>query len=117
MTYKIKYEPMIRGSQAKKGRSRRQTPELWLSGPDPVDHDKYYAWQKHKAQAKYRKEEYNLSWECWKEIWPNELFLQRGRDPENVCMIRLDLSQPWQLGNVEVVTRLEHLRTQKDRLK
>ena len=116
MTYRIKYEPMIKGPQAKKGRTRRQTPELWISGPDPIEHDKYYAWQKHKAQAKFRGEEYQLEWEDFQSIWPNDLFVQRGRRRGCYTMIRLDNTQPWSKDNVEVVTSEYHHQTQKERL-
>lgn len=120
MTYQIKYEPYIIGSQAKPTTTRkirRRSPETWISGPDPIEHDKYYAWQKHRAQARYRKEDYNLSWEDFRTLWPNDMFVQRGRRPDDYCMIRLDSSEPWEPGNVEVVTRLYHLSTQKERLK
>lgn len=117
MNYRSKYEPFIRGSQAKKGRTRMRTPHTWLSGPDPVEHDKYYAWQKHRAQARFRNEDYNLSWEDFQSLWPNELFLQRGRDPECLCMIRLDPDLPWDVSNVEIVTRREFLKNQKARCK
>ncbi len=117
MTYRIKYEPMIRGSQSKRGRTRMRTPHTWLSGPDPIDHDKYYAWQKHRAQARFRKEEYNMTWEDWQGLWPHELFVQRGRDPDCLCMIRTDNTEPWVIGNVEIVTRRQHLQTQRERLK
>lgn len=116
MNYRIKYEPFIRGSQ-QKVRARQRTPHTWISGPDPIDHDKYYAWQKHHAQARFRKEEYALTWEDWQQLWPHELFVQRGRMPDDLSLIRIDPSQPWCMSNVEVVTRREHLRTQKDRCK
>jgi len=115
MNYRMKYEPTIKG-QGKKGRTRRQTPELWISGPDPIEHDKYYAWQKHRAQARFRGEEYELTWEEFQSIWPNELFLQRGRTRGSYSMIRLDNTQPWAIDNVEVVTSEYHHKTQQERL-
>jgi hypothetical protein len=104
-----KYYPIGKGK-------RRTDPNKWISGPDPIDHDKYYAWQKHRAQARFRKEEYALSWEDWQLLWPTELFLQRGRQADCYSLIRLDPSEPWQLGNVEVVTSNYHHKTQKERL-
>ena len=57
---KWKYIPQPKG---------KTNPNKWISGPDPIDHDKYYAWQKHRAQARFRKEEYALSWEDWQLLW------------------------------------------------
>jgi hypothetical protein len=33
----------------------------------------------------------------------------RGRQPENVCMTRIDKEGAWEVGNVHVITRKEHL--------
>jgi hypothetical protein len=90
-------------------------PETWISGPDPVTRDKYYAWLKHRAQAKFRKEPYELTWEDWSTLWSNDDFLNRGRQPENLCISRRDPNDPWTLDNSEIITRLDHLRREKTR--
>jgi len=116
MTYIMKYEPRVYDQSTKLRRTRKQRPETWISGPDLVDHDKYYAWQKHKAQARFRGEEYALTWEDFQTIWPNELFVQRGRTRGCYSMIRLDTSKAWDISNVEVVPSEYHHKTQKERL-
>jgi hypothetical protein len=111
MTYKAKYYS-IKGTK-KKGDGmpgRYPNPDEWLSGPDPIEHDKYYAWKKHHAQARYRKEEYDLSWEDWQELWPNDKWLSRGRGKDDFCLCRINPEQPWTLYNCEVVDRMTYLK-------
>jgi len=97
-------------------RPRRRTPEKWRSGPDPVQHEMYYAWAKHRSQANYRGEAYELTFEDWQTIWADpELFLRRGRKPDDVTLTRRDPEQAWSLDNCVVMTRLEHLRKEMAR--
>lgn len=109
-----KYAPYK--SKSVKGRARRRTPEYWKSGPDPLHHEMYYAWSKHRSQAQYRKEQYLITWEDWLTIWadPND-FLRRGRKPEDLTLTRQDPSGPWSLDNVEIMIRIEHLRREIER--
>jgi len=86
----------------------------WISGPCPVMHDKYYAWLKHRAQARYRHEDYELSWADWCELWTPELWPQRGKQSYSMCLQRKDIWGPWSLDNCEVVTRLEQLRRRSE---
>ncbi len=98
-------------SKSVKGRKRRTTPEYWKSGPDPLRHEMYYAWAKHKSQANYRGEAYELTFEDWLLIWSNpEDFLRRGRKPEDLTLTRKDHEAPWTLDNCEVILRLDQLR-------
>ncbi len=92
-------------------RTRRRTPEYWKSGPDPLQHEMYYAWAKHRSQAHYRGESYDLTFEDWQEIWSNpEDFLRRGRKPDDLTLTRRDPELPWTLDNCEVLLRLDQLR-------
>lgn len=108
-TTKFKYAP--KDSKSKLGKPRKIFPHNWISGPDILTHEMYYAWQKHKAQANFRKEAHDLTWEDWLEIWhkPSE-FLSRGRQPEDLTLTREDPMGAWTLSNCIVVTRLEQLR-------
>ena len=87
-----------------KGISR---PHVWKSGPDPVEHYKYKVWLQQKAQASFRLEKWELSFEKWKEIW-SDYWDQRGRDADEYCMTRRDWEDGWYDGNVHIVTRREH---------
>jgi len=90
-------------------RNRPTMPHKWITGPDPLRREKYYAWMKHKAQAKYRKEEYHLTFDEWETLWTDELFEQRGRQRFSLCLSRLSESS-WCVENVEVMTRDKHLK-------
>lgn len=89
---------------------RRPRPETWITGPDPLTHEKYYAWHKHRAQARYRQENYELTFEHWQEIWKDdEVFLNRGKERGCFVLTRRDPEGAWSLDNVEIVTRYEQL--------
>lgn len=86
-------------------------PHVWVTGTDPVRHEQYHCWQMHKAQCKYRGEEFDLSFEQYEELWQG-LWHKRGRTPQDVCMTRIDWDGAWEWGNVEVITRAEHFKRQ-----
>ena len=90
----------------------RHHPNTWKSGPDYIDHQKYYAWLKHKAQASYRGEDYALSWLDWQAIWQGDLWHSRGRDNYDLALTRKDSSQAWSVPNCELITRMEQYRRQ-----
>lgn len=92
---------------------RYPDPSKWKSGPDPVAHEKYYAWLRHRAQAKFRKEHYTITWEEWQQLWPDPLWHKRGRGRQDLVLSRVDLDQGWSMCNLEVTSRLEHLRKLK----
>lgn len=111
----FKYAPKKPNIKNLYGKPRRMFPDNWMSGPDPLMHDMYYAWQKHKAQARYRGEPYDLTWADWQEIWANPVdFLNRGRRPDDLTLTRIDDFGAWTLTNVQVMTRLEQLRKARD---
>lgn len=98
-----------------KGR-RGIRPQVWITGPDPVLHEKYHPWQMAKAQANFRNEDWDLSFKEYCDLWEGH-WENRGRAPENVCMTRNDPDGAWDYKNVEIITRKEHfLRTAANRL-
>lgn len=111
MEYKFRYAPETKGGPGKRGRN--PDPDNWLSGPDPLAHDKHYGYLKHKAQAKYRGELYSLTWTEWLELWTDELWLQRGRGADNYCLQKIVGEQGWSVDNVEIVTRRKHFADAK----
>lgn len=108
MQYKYVLKPKKTGPSNKQG--RYSDPNCWKTGPDPLRREKYYAYLKHKAQCNFRKQEYELSWEQWESLWPDDLFLKRGRGCDNLCLTKIDYELPWALYNVQVVTKGEHLK-------
>lgn len=105
-----KYSP--KPSQSK---NRRATnPAKWIMGPDELTREKYYAWLKHRCQARYRKEEYHLEWADWQNLWSDELFLNRGRGANNVSLSRIDLNEPWTVDNCTIDVKTVYLKRNKE---
>ena len=86
-------------------------PEQWKSGPDPRTHEIYYAWMLRRAQAKHRKEEWELEWDDFYNLWKDD-WEKRGRLADDVCMTRLDIEKPWNKENTVIISRGDHLRRQ-----
>lgn len=115
MNYKAKYVKTPKGVEPGKP-GKRQNPDSWKTGPDPVRHDKYYAYLKHKAQATFRCEPYYLTWEEWEQLWAGDRWFKRGRKGEDLCLRQIDPIEGWRMSNCEVVTRREHFsHMRKDR--
>ena len=85
-------------------------PHCWITGLDPKKHDMYHPWQMSKAQANFRQEEWDLTFEeyynLWEPHWEN-----RGRRTQDMCMTRKDVEKAWTKKNVHVITRMEHFKT------
>jgi hypothetical protein len=112
----FKYAPKKSAVCNSYGKPRKMFPSNWVSGPDFLQHEIYYAWHKHRSQAKYRNEVYDLTWEDWQEIWSNtDLFLRRGRKSTDLTLTRIDDDGAWSMDNIQIMTRLEQL--QKARLR
>jgi hypothetical protein len=77
---------------------------------DPFERERYYAFTKHRAQANFRGEPYELTHEDWCELWPYDKFVCRGRGGQDLCLSRQCHAQSWNINNVKVCTRREHLK-------
>jgi len=68
-------------------------------------------WSRMKAQAKYRNEGWDLTWEQYQDIWMDKWHL-KGRGSEDLCLTRIDWAGSWTIDNVSLVFRLDHLKKQ-----
>jgi hypothetical protein len=91
-----------------RGKSR---PHVWLSGPDEYRHSMYHPWMLAKAQAKFRGEGFELTFEQFFELW-NGRWHERGRGIDDLCITRINPDKAWKKSNVHVITRREHLNIQ-----
>ena len=71
---------------------------------------------RHKAQAKYRLEQYELTpaqfYNAWQESGhPGDMGRKRGR----YTMIRVDRTLPWREGNISIISRAEHTKGELNR--
>lgn len=107
---KQNYLPKIKGT----GTGRPVNPDMWVTGPDKIRRNKYYAYLKHRSQCRWRKEDYDLSFEDWERFWPDELFEKRGRSAESLLLTREDMRAGWTAENCFVQSRTDHLKRKKE---
>lgn len=90
-------------------------PDIWKSGPDPVDHRLYTDCQRARAQAKYRGEDWQITEEQYVALWrTNDNYLNKGRHKDAVCLTRIDPDSAWTIDNVEIIPRIVHFRGVND---
>ena len=89
-------------SQVKKPR-----PHVWRSGPDEYRHSMYQPWLKARAQANFRGEDWQLSFDDFYNLWNGHWHL-RGRKRESLCMSRRVSDGAWSVENTILMTILEH---------
>jgi len=66
-------------------------------------------WLRQKAQAKFRGEAYDMTWEDFREVWLYSRKMKHiGSKRGAYSMIRIDISRPWSIGNVAIVPRGHH---------
>jgi hypothetical protein len=110
--YKNKYAHT--GTKTNDGRPGRPVNrDMWITGPDPIRRDKYYAYLNHKAQAKYRNETYQLEFEDWERLWTDENWHQRGRKLDNLLLCRWEWDEGWTVENVRVCPKREYHKQMK----
>ena len=86
--------------------ARGPRPQTWITGTDPLTHEQYTAWLKHRAQAHFRNEEYSLTFEDWSWFWnQDDRWSRRGRSGTSLCLTRIDHSEPWSRSNCLIITR------------
>lgn len=87
---------------------KKPRPHIWISGPDEFKHSMYTPWLRSKAQAKFRKEEWNLTFDQFYDIWKNH-WTRRGRSPSDLSMMRIDPKHPWASNNIIILPRNEQI--------
>jgi hypothetical protein len=83
-------------------------PHTWKYGADEFRHSMHMPFLKSKAQAKFRNEEFNLTFDEFYDLWKDR-WTQRGRNPDDYCMTRDDVEKPWQKNNILIISRNEQL--------
>jgi hypothetical protein len=87
------------------------------SGPRPkcwkvqgeIPHAQYCAWLQMRAQANYRKECWQLTFEDYQQLWLGR-WDQKGRGVDDYCLTREDPNGAWCIGNVMCIPRREHFK-------
>ena len=89
-------------------------PYSWKYPGDKIRSDKNRGFLRARAQCRFRGEPFELTTEEWQALWTDDLWLNRGRLPEQYCLIRDDLKEPWRVDNVMLTTRRLQLIIQKN---
>lgn len=84
-------------------------PNAWKV-KDPAKHIKYMPYLKHRSQAAYRLEDYELTFEDWLYFWPDSNWHRRGRLGHDLCLTRDNPDLPWNRSNCSVITRKEQIQ-------
>lgn len=110
---KNKYAPSGGKQKGTYGQGRYVDPSKWITGPDPLTREKYYSYLKHRSQARFRSEDYGLTWEQWQAFWPDEAWSRRGQKNQDLVLGRVDWNRGWHEDNVEIMTRQRHFEIRK----
>lgn len=90
------------------------------SGPRPhcwkvqgeIPHAQYLSFLQMRAQANYRKESFELTFEDFQKLWMGK-WERKGRGIDDYCLTRSNPDDAWNISNTLCIPRLEHLRRQK----
>jgi len=62
-------------------------------------------WARARAQADFRGEVWDISFEEFCGLFDEETFSRRGRDVDSLCLCQYDPEKGWRKGNVALLTR------------
>lgn len=79
---------------------------------DPVTQAQYRAWTLGNAQATFRGETWDLTFEQYQAAWAGYWHL-KGRGSADMCLARKDTEGAWTPDNINVIPRRDHCQRQK----
>lgn len=83
---------------------------------DPFDHARNLAYIRSCCQAKYRGEQWDLTFEEFCNFWHSwDLWEERGRAEQDLVLTRYDVELPWNTSNCCIITRGDQLRAKIER--
>ena len=89
-------------------KQRRPRPKAY---PDEFTQERRLAWVRSRNQARFRDEEWNLSFEEFCSIWSDPAaWSRRGRKGDDLVLTRRNHRGPWNTANVKIISRLNQIR-------
>lgn len=79
-------------------------PERWKMGPDKIKRKVLRWYSLAKAQANFRKEKWQLTFDEYYGFWKWHTH-KRGRTESSVALTRIDASKPWCKSNCIIAKR------------
>lgn len=92
----------------KSGNPVKARPHTWKYGTDEFKHSMHQPFLQARAQAKFRNEEWNLTFDEFYDLWEDR-WIHRGKNSVDYCMTRDEPTGAWEKKNVLVMTRYEQL--------
>jgi hypothetical protein len=80
---------------------------------DPFDQVRHRPFIVSQCQARFRYEEWQLTFEEFCTLWTPSRWAMRGRGPNDLVLVRDNPDLPWRMDNVSVITRSEQLSRQR----
>lgn len=72
-------------------------------------HQINHAYQRLKAQWRFRGESWDLTLDEFQQLWDGR-WHRHGRRPNDLCLTRQDPQQSWTLANCQIISRRQHLQ-------
>lgn len=77
---------------------------------DPIERNLRISWNRARAQARSRSQDWTISWEEYYYLWTvNGDVYRKGRASDSLCLARKDPTKSWTYDNVSLVSRGAHL--------
>lgn len=93
-------------------------PKSWTFPDDPVKTKAYLCYLRAKAQAKFREEFWDLTFDQWWHLWTSSgQWHNKGKAADEYCMLQRNTDLGWTVDNAYIATREEHFKTQRQRRK
>ena len=86
-------------------------PHCWIIQGE-IPHQQYLAFLQMRAQTNYRKEQFELTFEDFQQLWLGN-WHRKGRSNTSYCLTRNDFTLPWNMANTVCVPRVDQLSRQK----
>lgn len=84
----------------------KPNPEGWTE-QGIIRRDIHHGFLKHRAQAKFRGEHYELTLEQWQDLWTLDRWMQRGKTGDSLVLTQIEPGEGWTISNVMLTTRKE----------
>ena len=98
--------------------THKPRPDTWTFPYNEKMNQANLCYLRAKAQAKFRKEYWDLTFDDWWAKWEaSGQWENRGRNPTQYCMLQKDTDKGWTKDNAIVTSRTEHYNTQHKRRK
>lgn len=93
-----------------------QRPVIYHWFDNELDRQRHLWFVRSRAQAEFRGESWQLTYEDFCCYWPDrETMDRRGRQSSSLCLTRYDDQGPWSRDNVCMVTRNLHMKIKNRR--